>query len=61
MGISLSKRVFVAQQLPDRAYAVQGEETAALDSKRLLRFIRDGFLAPIWSRERAEDPESVRG
>lgn len=59
MGISFSKRAWRAQHLPDTEFAAEGEDTSTVNTKRLARFIKQGFLAPIWSREGEEDPENV--
>ncbi|KAL6785360.1 hypothetical protein ACKKBG_A03520 [Auxenochlorella protothecoides x Auxenochlorella symbiontica] len=58
MGISFSKRAWRAQHLPDTEFAAEGEDTSTVNTKRLARFIKQGFLAPIWSREGEEDPEN---
>lgn len=60
MGAAWLKSLFAVRQLPDRAYAVQGEDTDTVNTRRLLRFINQGFLAPVWSREGPEDLENVR-
>lgn len=59
MGLTFSKRAWHAQHLPDTEFAAEGEDTSTVNTKRLARFIKQGFLAPIWSRDGEEDPENV--
>lgn len=61
MGLSWSKRRWIARQLPGTEFAAEGDDIDTVNTRRLLQFIKDGFLAPIWNHEGPEDPENVIG